>query len=171
MSTRHTYYLEMHSPEQLREAALDWKMSGLDLCEIARPQFQFNRFLYQLVGEAYQWHDRLAWADAQWKELVASAHLRTWVAYSQGAIAGYFELRQQGSDTEILYFGLAPGFIGRGLGGTLLQAAIEQAWAWQATRRVWVHTCTDDHPAALSNYQARGFKLYDTIDGGHPDEC
>jgi hypothetical protein len=29
-----------------------------------------------------------------------------------------------------------------------------------APTRVWVHTCTLDHPAALANYQARGMKIY-----------
>ena len=28
--------------------------------------------------------------------------------------------------------------------------------------RVWVHTCSLDGPTALANYQARGFRLYDT---------
>jgi hypothetical protein len=26
--------------------------------------------------------------------------------------------------------------------------------------RVWVHTCTRDHPGALANYQARGMVIY-----------
>jgi len=26
--------------------------------------------------------------------------------------------------------------------------------------RVWVHTCTLDHPGALPNYIARGFRVY-----------
>ena len=38
--------------------------------------------------------------------------------------------------------------------------AIEQAWHWQGTTRVLVETCTDDHPHALVNYKARGFKLF-----------
>lgn len=160
----------MHGPAALRGAALDWNKSGLTLQEIQRPQFQFNRFLYQLVGEAYQWRDRLVWDDAQWQTLVADANLRTWVAYSEGAIAGYFELRKQHTSTEVLYFGLAPGFIGKGLGGVLLEAAVRCAWAWQGTERLWVHTCSDDHPAALKNYQARGFTLYKTIVGGHVEE-
>jgi hypothetical protein len=29
-----------------------------------------------------------------------------------------------------------------------------------APSRVWVHTCTLDHPGALANYQARGFAIY-----------
>ena len=28
--------------------------------------------------------------------------------------------------------------------------------------RDWVHTCSLDHPQALSNYQARGFRIYRT---------
>jgi hypothetical protein len=28
--------------------------------------------------------------------------------------------------------------------------------------RVWLHTCTKDHPHALSNYQARGFQVFRT---------
>jgi len=64
-------------------------------------------------------------------------------------------------DVEIAYFGLLPEYIGRGLGGALLASAIENAWAWSPTpSRVWVHTCNRDHPNALANYQARGFKIY-----------
>ena len=27
-------------------------------------------------------------------------------------------------------------------------------------RRVWLHTCTLDHPNALANYQARGLRMF-----------
>jgi GNAT superfamily N-acetyltransferase len=49
--------------------------------------------------------------------------------------------------------------VGKGLGGGLLSAAIENAWGAE-TNRVWVHTCSLDHPNALKNYQARGFQIY-----------
>jgi GNAT superfamily N-acetyltransferase len=55
-----------------------------------------------------------------------------------------------------------PRFIGRGLGGWLLTAAIERAWQMGAAR-VWVHTCSFDHPGALANYQARGMKLFKEV--------
>ena len=65
---------------------------------------------------------------------------------------------------EIAYFGLLPEFIGRGFGGGLLTSAIETAWTWAPTpSRVWVHTCNRDHPSALANYQARGFKIYKKV--------
>jgi GNAT superfamily N-acetyltransferase len=155
-----TYYLEMLSPSQLNEKPLPRE---INIVEIESNQFQFNRFLYQLVGEAWQWTDKLALSDTEWQAYVGDPKLRTWVAYSQGAIAGYFELNAESNgDTEINYFGLAPQFIGQGIGGSLLTNAITQAWQIDTTRRVWVHTCSLDHPSALANYQARGLSLYKT---------
>ena len=73
---------------------------------------------------------------------------------------------------EIAYFGLLPQFVGRGLGGALLTATIERAWQLKP-RRVWVHTCTLDHPSALANYQARGFRIYkhETEDNDLPERA
>jgi GNAT superfamily N-acetyltransferase len=62
---------------------------------------------------------------------------------------------------EITYFGLLAGFIGKGLGGAMLGCALQRAWML-GPDRVWVHTCTLDHPAALANYQARGMRIYRT---------
>lgn len=153
-----TYYLEMRSPAALQSKP---KPEGLQIDECVIKQFQFNRFLYQLVGSAWQWTDKLQWSDAQWTAFAENDDLRTWVAYYHGSPAGYYELQQQeGGDVEIAYFGLAPKFIGKGFGGYLLSHGIQSAWAWAGTKRVWVHTCTRDHPSALQNYQARGMVVY-----------
>ena len=160
MSEITVYYLQMQSRSQLipgREAP------GLDICEARVKQWPLNRFLYQFVGGAWDWTDKLSWSDLQWQSYAESDDVRTWVAYYEGSPAGYFELEKQaGKDVEIKYFGLAPAFIGKGFGGRLLTAAIEQAWDWGEVKRVWVHTCSLDHPGALSNYQARGMQLYKT---------
>ena len=151
------YYLEMHSRRQLLASP---PAPGLMVMEAAVKQFALNRFLYSLVGGDWHWTDRLAWSEQQWRDHAEAANLRTWVAYLEGSPAGYFELQQQpGNDVEICNFGLAPPFIGKGLGGALLTQALEQAWDWGATRRVLVNTCTLDHPSALANYQARGMQL------------
>lgn len=151
------YYLEMHSPEELRPSL---PKSVIDIRECTVRQHQYNRFLYQFVGEKWLWTDKLSWSDDEWREYVANDNLRTWVAYKEGAIAGYFELLRESDEVEIIYFGLTEAFIGRGLGGYLLSEAIRKAWDWHGTRRVWVHTCTLDHPSALKNYQARGMTIY-----------
>ena len=80
----------------------------------------------------------------------------------QGTPAGYFELaRRDAGQVEIAMFGLLPPFIGRGVGGALLTAALRRAWE-EGTRRVWLHTESSDHPHALANYQARGMRVYKT---------
>ena len=130
--------------------------------ECLRPQPMLNAFLYRLVGKAWDWTDRLSWSEAQWRELVDSDNHRTWVAYADGIVAGYFELSKQNNDVELLYFGLSPEFIGEGIGKHLLEDAIIGAWDWHPVARVWVHTCNLDHPAALENYKRRGFVHYKT---------
>ena len=159
-----TYYLEMQAPPSYvaDQTSYEAQANRFLLRECVRPQFEFNRFLYQLVGKAFDWTERLVWSDEQWQALVSNPNLRTWIAYVDGAIAGYFELRRVNDDVEILYFGLSGDFIGQGLGRIFLETAVRQAWQWQGAQRVWVHTCNYDHPSALTNYQQRGFELYDT---------
>lgn len=153
-----TYYLEMNTPDQLNEKT---DANGLIIVEAKINEFRFNKFLYQLIGEQWEWVDKLALSDDEWKGYVENPGLRTWVAYYEGAIAGYYELKtNELGDTEIAYFGLAPNFIGKGFGGYLLSQAISNAWGINKTKRVCVHTCSLDHESALSNYKARGLKLY-----------
>ncbi|TXS91381.1 GNAT family N-acetyltransferase [Parahaliea maris] len=152
------WYLEMRESDWLQPKPAP---EGLAVIEAEVPEYRFNRYLYQLVGEPWQWTDKLALSDDAWRTHVESENLRTWVAYHRGSIAGYYELQRQDEDqVELLYFGLAPKFIGFGYGGYLLTHAIRSAWSWGRVRRVWVHTCSDDHEGALNNYKARGFRLY-----------
>ncbi|MFC0267849.1 GNAT family N-acetyltransferase [Kushneria aurantia] len=153
-----TWYLEMRDPAALDARPLPPTLAVAE-CEI--PQFELNRFLYQLVGAQWQWTDKLEGDQQTWRALVESDAHRTFVAWHRGAVAGYFELyRPDGRNVEILYFGLAPGFIGMGFGGPLLSHALACAWAWPGCERVWVHTCSLDHPAALANYRSRGMTVY-----------
>lgn len=155
------YYLEMTTPQQL---CAKTEAKGLVISEAQINEYRLNKFLYQLIGEQWQWHDKLSESDQAWQHYVDNPHLHTWVAYYRGTIAGYFELQHDphSGDTEIVYFGLAPQFIGQGFGGYLLSQAIQRAWEISGTTRVWVHTCSLDHQSALLNYQARGFRLYKT---------
>jgi len=156
-----TTYLEMRSPDQLRPKHAD---ARFQIREQNEPSWVFNRDLYFRVGEQWDWIDRRAWTDEQWKEYAMAPELRTFAAYYDQSLAGYYELRQDSQGAiEIAYFGLLPEFIGRSLGGALLTSAIQEAWSVRgaiAPDRVWVHTCNRDHPQALANYQARGMVVY-----------
>ena len=153
-----TYYLEMHSAGDV--SAVD-DARGLSVIEAEIDNFRLNRFLYEFVGEPWQWTEKLVLPDSDWKDYVDDPGLRTWVAYYRGSIAGYFELSHPGDGSvEIVYFGLAPAFIGKGFGGYLLSCALKAAWAIAGAERVWLHTCTLDHPNAIKNYEARGLTMY-----------
>jgi GNAT superfamily N-acetyltransferase len=153
-----TYHLEMLSPAELRPKRLD--RAGLALGLVPRPMPELNRFFYTAIGGDWYWTDRLPWTYERWLEFLDRPEVQTWVLAADGVPAGYFELEKQpGENVEIAYFGLLPQFVGQGLGGHALTVCIERAWA-MAARRVWVHTCTLDHPSALANYQARGMRLF-----------
>ena len=115
--------------------------------------------LYTLVGERWLWRDRLAWTGEELQRYLASPDVHVWSAHVRGHTAGYFELKRHPDRTvEVMYFGLAPAFIGRGLGGWLLTRAAEEAFALDASRAI-LNTCTLDAPQALPNYLARGFTI------------
>lgn len=118
------------------------------------------RELYTLVGSDWHWRDRHAWSDEHLYAHLASPDVTVWELLApDDAIVGYVELARHDADTtEILYFGLAPGWTGRGIGGAFLSRAIDLAWAAGA-KRVTLNTCTLDSPHALPNYLARGFQI------------
>ena len=132
--------------------------TGLDIRECVVKQPRFNQFLYEYIGDGWNWVFRSPWSPEQWSAYVADS-LRTFVAYRDGSIAGYYELRRDEDGVEIRTLGLLPEFIGQGHGGPLLDHAIETAFAWEASR-VWLHTCTDDHANALNNYLKSGFSIF-----------
>lgn len=153
------YYLEMLDPSQLKPARPSTLPFEVRQAKVPYPAL--NRFLYKEVGADFHWTARLGWDDERWMRYLDRPQLETWLGYVDGTPAGYFELEAQDlGNVEIAYFGLLPPFIGKGIGGLLLTAAVERAWQMEA-RRVCVNTCSLDHPAALKNYQARGFRLYD----------
>ena len=149
-----TTYLEICDRSDLRAPGVPRVPFMLGRIEVPTPEL--NRFLYVAVGSGWLWRDRLPWDRARWLAYLERPEVETWVMYVRGSPAGYFELERQGESAEVAYFGLLPAFIGLGLGGALLTAAIARAFDLGAAR-VWLHTCTLDHPAALPLYQKCGF--------------
>jgi ribosomal protein S18 acetylase RimI-like enzyme len=154
------HHLELTDPSQLSPGSSETVAYDLVQSEIPSPEL--NRFLYASVGADWCWYERLGWSYERWMTYLDRPAVATWVAYVQGSPAGYFQLEDQDAGSvEIAHFGLMPQFIGIGLGGALLSDAVRTAWA-RGAQRVWLHTCSLDHPSALGNYQARGFRLFDT---------
>jgi GNAT superfamily N-acetyltransferase len=153
-------WLEMTRREDLRDDG-DPAPAGVTLAPGSVHPDRYRR-LYAGVGRAHHWRDRDAWSDQTLAAHLARPDVVVWVLSVDGDDAGYFELVRHGDGTvEIAYFGLAAAYHGRGLGRLLLTRAARAAWNWDA-ERVWLHTCTLDHPAALPNYRARGFRPFRT---------
>jgi GNAT superfamily N-acetyltransferase len=174
--TKTTYMLEMCSPGDLRPVRTSLPGLRIERMQISLPEF--NKFLHTVVGSDYRWGGRSDWGKDEWTAYASQDNLQTWVAYVDGTPAGYCEMEKSaGGEVEIKSFGLLPAFIGQGLGGHLLTVAVERAWAptgadgdiadedvgsGMGATRVWLHTCTHDHPHALQNYVARGFRVFKT---------
>lgn len=165
-------YLEMRTASALQPARL--YDPAIRIEEVNDCPASFWRYLYTEVGRAYHWIDRLPWSEREIRQYLSDPAVSLWLMTVSGAPAGYFELKRDNvGGVEIAYFGLLPEFTGRGLGGHLLTVATERAWALGADR-VWLHTNTLDHPAALPNYLKRGFtafhsETYEVGVGGYGD--
>ena len=152
-------YLEMTSPDQ-RSAPPRWA-EPVTVERAERPTVSFYRWLYDAVGADWDWYERRRLSDEALAAIVHDDAVEVFVLRVRGVPAGYVELdRRVDAEVEIAYFGLMPGYIGRGLGPSLLGWALERAWSYRP-RRVWLHTCTLDHPKALGVYRRAGFVVYD----------
>jgi len=141
-------YLEMRGPPV---AAIS---DPLPLRPVADPDLGWYRRFYAAIGLDWLWTSRLLMDDAA---LAAILHRPGNALFVAEGEAGIVELdRRNPADVEISFFGLVPEATGKGLGPRMMAAALHQAWRPE-TRRVWLHTCTLDHPAALSFYRRCGF--------------
>jgi GNAT superfamily N-acetyltransferase len=154
------HHLEMTARSELR--AKRCSRPGVVFARVPRPMPELNRFFYAAIGGEWFWLERRIWTLAQWAEWTGRDEVETWVLSVEGVPAGYVELeRHAAGEIEIMYFGLLAAFVGHGLGAHLLTEAADRAWALGASR-VILNTCNLDHPRALGNYLARGFREYRT---------
>ncbi len=93
-------------------------------------------------------------------DYISNKNLKTFVLQKDNDLVGYFELILNNNNCEIAYFGILEEFIGKGYGGYLLSEALRIGF--KSASRIWVHTCSLDHPNAIENYKARGMKIFKT---------
>jgi GNAT superfamily N-acetyltransferase len=152
-----TTYLEMFAhPKRI----IPPPREGLAVIHAKAPTVAYYRFLYDTVGQDYDWTSRKKLSDAELAALLHDPRLEVHVLMAEGVPAGFAELdRRIEAEIELVQFGLMPEFLRQGLGKYFLQWTIDKAWSY-GPRRLWLHTCTTDHPAALPNYLKAGFAIY-----------
>lgn len=150
-------YLEMRERPEVRQSA--WP-EGFTIERLARPDLDLYRAAFRAVGEPWLWFSRVVMPDAALTDLLASPAVDVYLLMHEGQPKGMIELDRRGMpDIELVAFGLTPDVVGRGLGRELMNFALRAAWS-RSPRRLWLHTCTLDHPKALGFYIHCGFTPY-----------
>jgi RimJ/RimL family protein N-acetyltransferase len=157
-------YLEVRSLDELRPSR---DVAGLALRRVSGASPLMHE-AHTRVGGPHKWDSASRTAE-EWRELTLARPLRQyWLITLENELVGVATIEpQRGGDVEIPSFGLLPEYIGNGLGGPALTLVLRQAWASDpvdstTVRRVWLDTCSDDHPNALRSYQRRGMQVYRT---------
>ncbi|MGY2047916.1 GNAT family N-acetyltransferase [Methylobacterium sp. JK268] len=115
------------------------------------------RALYARIGTPWLWFSRRLLADAALLAILADPAVEALALVREERDIGLLELDARvPGEVEIAFFGLVPEAVGAGIGRMLMGEALRRAWA-RPVERVWLHTCTLDHPAALRFYVSCGF--------------
>jgi GNAT superfamily N-acetyltransferase len=158
-------YLEMRDPPAAAVPA-----STLRLSRIEEPRPDRYRELFRLVGAPWLWFSRLAMSDEELASIIRNPRVELFAVRNEaGRDVGMLELdfRERG-ECELAFVGLVPELSGHGHGRWLLAEAVSRAWR-DGINRVHVHTCSLDHPAALSAYRRAGFTPYKRAIERFPD--
>lgn len=158
-------YLEMRQPPHHSVPH-----SPLSLKRIEVPQPDHYRDLFRLVGSHWLWFSRLLIDDSHLAEIIQHPKVELYsVIGDDRREVGMLELDfRTAGECELAFIGLVPELAGQGHGRWLLAEALRLAWR-EGVERVHVHTCSLDHPAALSAYRRSGFVPYKRAVERFPD--
>ena len=155
------FYLHLFSYKDLIRS--NCKEKNLEILLEKEPTIDLCKFFYKEIGKDFFWRDRLKWSDIDWRNYISQNFFKLYILKSNNQLAGYYELLYNPTNPsmEIAYLGIFKDFFGKGIGGYLLTDAILKSFK-EKINKVWVHTCTLDHPNALKNYLARGMTIFKT---------
>jgi GNAT superfamily N-acetyltransferase len=158
--------LEMLAPAS---RALSAWPQHLTLQRFAHDDLAGFRDVFRKVGSDIMWFSRLNMADEKLNSILADPAVESYKLIQGNEVIGLLELDfREAGQAELSFFGLAPEAIGKGAGRALMDEALRRAWG-RPIKRLWVHTCTFDHPAALGFYIRSGFAPYQRMVEIHDD--
>jgi GNAT superfamily N-acetyltransferase len=148
--------LEMRERPPLRPSP----QGAWSLERLAEPDLARHRALIHRVGDDYLWALRLMLSDAELDAFLREPRVEIYSLATSRGDEGILELDFRGEHIcELSLFGVAKPLIGTGAGRWLMNRGIEIAWS-HPIDRFWVHTCSLDHPSALSFYERSGFRSF-----------
>ncbi len=148
-------FLEMvaRPDRELETLPAGYRLQKIDANDLAQ-----YRAWYKAVGEDVMWFSRIIMADEKLYAQLAHPDVMSLSLMQGDQFCGLLELDFKIVDEcELAFFGVVPTRVGTGLGRGLMDEALRLAFG-RTIRRLIVHTCTFDHPAALPFYMRSGFK-------------
>ncbi|MCX5516266.1 GNAT family N-acetyltransferase [Kaistia algarum] len=146
-------YFEMRSPDEAGGYPLP---ADFSVRRIERPDVEAYRALYRRIGHEWLWVSRIAMPEAELAAILRRPTTELLFLMRGEEAVGLCEIHRLGTDVEIKMFGIVPEVQGTGAAKGFLSAALDAAWQ-APTERVWLHTCSFDHPAAVHFYRRMGF--------------
>jgi GNAT superfamily N-acetyltransferase len=149
-------HLEMTARPPLRDNPLGaWTLRKVDT-----PALHWYRDLHRRVGEEWLWFSRARMNDGELAAIIHAPGVEVYALVVDGHDEGLLELDfREAGQCELVYFGVTAKLIGSGAARFMMNRALELAWSRDLSR-VWVHTCTFDHPSAVAFYQRSGFRPF-----------
>jgi len=150
-------FLEMRK----RPPARPLPAAQLRLARWKAPAPEKYRTLFRRIGERWLWFSRLVMSDAQLTAIIHDPAVEIYAVLDpKGIEVGLIELDfRRPPDCELAFFGLIRELAGQKLGRWMMAQVMALGWRG-GIERLWVHSCTLDHPSALGFYRAQGFEAY-----------
>jgi len=141
-----------HLEMTARASRRDDPPGSWSLRKVDTPALAWYRDLFRRVGEEWLWFSRIRMSDAELAAIIHATGIEIYALVIDGREEGLLELdfRQPGQ-CELVY--------GTGAARFLMNRALERVWSGEV-RRVWVRSCTFDHPSAVAFYQRFGFRQF-----------
>lgn len=147
-------YLEMRRPPSPMPP-LEPGAFRLETC--AEIDLARYRTLFRRIGAQWLWFSRLRMSDAELRGILHDPAVDVHVLRLGEEDAGLLELdRRRFPEIELAFFGVVDHLVGQGAGRYMMAVAQQEAWR-RHPERFTVHTCSLDHPRAVSFYMKSGF--------------
>ncbi len=135
-------------------------LSDFPIRHVERPGVAWYRDLYRRIGEDWLWFSMAVMPDDKLAAILDDPATHVLALEKDGVAIGLAELSfARPGEVEIVMFGVVPEATGTGAARALMDAALN-ATMRPGIGRVWLHTCSFDHPAAVRFYQRRGFRAF-----------
>ena len=131
-----------------------------NITSIEQSNIDYDNYIsiYSAIGETYDWSGRVIISKDEVMEVLNIKTTEIYYNYIDNELIGYFEFDFT-ENAEIIYFGLMPDFIGKGLGKKMMDNALDILKS-KNIDEVMLHTCALDHENALRFYKKCGFEVF-----------